>query len=138
MAERVVDSLEVVEVDKEHRCTGRAAREGRLNALEEERPVGKAREQIVVGLVAEALLQIVHLRQRTLEPPVLEHHARMADERLEQPPVIRVERLDVARAVADDEQSEGAALAPERGDDSVRKRTRGEVVVELMRRAGRR
>ena len=112
MAERVVDRLEVVEVEEQHGGARRLPRaERRLDPLGEERAVRQAREDVVERLVAQPLLQIGHLGQRALEAAVLEHHARVADERLEQAPVVAVEGDDVAGAVADDEQAEDAVLA---------------------------
>ncbi len=110
---------------------------GGLDPLGEERAVRQPREDVVERLVAQPLLQIGHLGQRALEPSVLEHHARVADERLEQPPVVAAEGVDVPGAVADDDQAEDAVLAAERSDDRVRQLACGEVAVERVRGSGR-
>src|SRR6185437_3481239 len=76
------------------------------------------------------------LGERALESAVLEHDARVPDERLEQAAVIGLERLELARALADDEQPEGAVLAAKRGDDPVAEPALGQVAVEHVRPAG--
>ena len=111
MAERVVDRLEVVEIEEQHGGRPVSARHSGLDPLGEERAVRQPGEDVVERLVAQPLLQIGHLGQRALEPSVLEHHARVADERLEQALVVAVEGVDVAGAVADDDQAEDAVLA---------------------------
>ena len=138
MAERVVDRLEVIEVQEQHDRGAVAATERRLDLLGEERPVREPGEDVVEGLVAQPLLQVGHLGQRAFEPAVLEHHARMSGEGLEQPLVVGAERVDVTGPVADDEDAEGAVLAEERRDDRVRQRALAEVAVERVERpAGR-
>ncbi len=84
VAERVVDRLEVVEVEEQDRGGARAVGQRRLDALREERAVREAGERVVEGLMAEPLLQVGHLRERALEPAVLEHHAGVPDEGVEQ------------------------------------------------------
>ena len=73
----------------------------------------------MVRLVAELLLELRHLRERMLEPAVLEQDARMAGERHEQLDVGLGERADVAETLADHEQAERPVLAAERRDDRV-------------------
>ena len=98
----------------------------------EEHAVGEAGERVVVGLVAELLLQIGHLRERLLEPAVLEQDAGVAGEGLEQLAFGLGERADVAGAVADDQEPERALLAAERADDRVAQPALGEEPVERM------
>jgi len=52
--------------------------------------------------VAELLLELRHLRERMLEPAVLEQDARVAGEGFEELDVGVAERADVADALADD------------------------------------
>ena len=74
--------------------------------------VGQAGEGVVVGLVAELLLQLRHLRERVLQPAVLEQDARVAREGLEELEVSVAERADVAGTLAHHEQPKGPVLAP--------------------------
>ena len=58
VAERVVDHLEVVHVDEEHRRSSPSPVASSLaDALHEQRPVGQVGKRIVVGLVVELLLE---------------------------------------------------------------------------------
>ena len=60
MTEAVVDGLEVVEVDEHDADRGRATlrpHERVLDAVDEERPVGEARDGVVEGLVRELVLE---------------------------------------------------------------------------------
>ena len=111
VAPRVVDRLEAVEVEVEDSRRPCRALELVLHRLEQVAPVGKAGERVVIGLVAELLLELRHFRERVLEPTVLQQDARMAGEGHEQLDVGLVERADVAETLADDEQSERPVLA---------------------------
>jgi len=51
MAERVVDRLEAVQVDEQHRHLGAAARQGVPEPVDEQRAVGQPRERVVQRLV---------------------------------------------------------------------------------------
>ena len=73
--------------------------------------IREASERVVIRLVAELFLQLRHLRERVLEPAVLEQDARMAGEGLEQLDVGVDECADVAEAFSNDEQSERPILA---------------------------
>ena len=67
VAEAVVDELELVEVEEEHRDRGLAPagdREGVLEPVEEEVAVGQAGERVVEGLVLGALLGCAAARSR--------------------------------------------------------------------------
>jgi hypothetical protein len=59
MAERIVDDLEVVEVDEEHRHLPAAAHQRAVEALQEELAVGQARQMIVVGLPRQLALGLL-------------------------------------------------------------------------------
>ena len=86
----------------------------------------------MIRLVAELLLELRHLRERVLEPAVLEQDARMAGEGHQQLDVGLVERADVAETLADDEQPERPVLAAERRDDRVLEPPRPQERVECM------
>ena len=111
VAPRVVDRLEAVEVEVENGRRPGAALELGVHRFEQVWPVGKAGERVVIRLVAELLLELRHLRERVLEPAVLEQDARMAGEGHEQLDVGLVERADVAETLPDDEQPERPVLA---------------------------
>ena len=57
VAEAVVDRLEVVEVDEQHRELAPPVADRGLDLVGEQRPVGEVRERVVVGLVVELLLK---------------------------------------------------------------------------------
>ena len=90
MAERVVDRLEIVEVDEEDRDSRRSAElsSAARTSLAEQRAVGQPGQRIVVGLVVQLLLQIAQLGDGLLEPVVLERGARVRGERVEQRQVV--------------------------------------------------
>ena len=108
VAEAVVDRLEVVEVEEEH-CgpADVAVVERAADPLREEHPVRKAGERVVVGLVAELVLQLRELGDGLLEPVVLDEHAGVARVRLEQAQVLGAKALGI-RTVA----RRGARRAP--------------------------
>ncbi len=65
VAEGVVDVLEAVQVDEQHRqllARARAADHRMLQAVVEQQPVRQRRERIVVGQVVELVLRLLHLR----------------------------------------------------------------------------
>ena len=132
MPPRVVDRLEAVEVEVENGRRPGAALELGVHGFEQVGPVGKAGERVVIRLVAELLLELRHLRERVLEPAVLEQDARMAGEGHEQLDVGLVERADVAETLTDDEQPERPVLAAERRDDRVLEPARLQERVECM------
>ena len=64
MAEAVVDRLEVVEVDEQHRhgpVVALLSLQGMLHTVPEQGPVGQARDRIMEGLVGELLLDQLSL-----------------------------------------------------------------------------
>ena len=121
VAPAVVHRLEAVEVDVENRdpVLRLALREALGEALDEVEAVRQPGERVVVGLVLQLFLQLRHLRERMLQPAVLEQDARVTGERLEQVEVVVAERRDVADAVADDQQPERPVVAAQRADDRV-------------------
>jgi hypothetical protein len=109
----VVDVLEVVEVDEEHRRPPGLRRRSEYLAdpFREQRPIGQPGELVVGGLVVERLLQRGQLAQRLLHQPVLEQHRRLARVRLEQPRILtRERRVDVAHR--DDGDDAGRSSQP--------------------------
>ena len=113
MPERVVDALEVVEVEEHHRRRVVVARERGLDAQREQRAVGEPGQRIVPGLVRQALLELRHRRQRARGLAALERAARMRADRLEQPPLAQAERL----AALDCQQPDDARVAAQCDDD---------------------
>ena len=90
MAEGVVDDLEVVEVEEQDDGDRArpAARQPLVDLLGEQGPVGEAGQRVVMGLVAELLLEPRELGQRLLELAVLEGDRGLVGQRLEQPEVV--------------------------------------------------
>ena len=84
----VVDRLEVVEVEEQHRRLAALAPQRLAEAAQELRPVAEPGERVRVGLHLEALLQLAHARDGLLEPVVLEREPGVVGERLEQPQVL--------------------------------------------------
>ena len=117
VAERVVDDLEVVEVqehDDRHLGAGRA--DPLADRFEEQRPVRQPGQRVVVGLVAELLLEARQLGQRLLEVAVLEGNRRLVGEGLQQAEVIVAERCPLRQAVGDDHRADDLRLAAQRAD----------------------
>ena len=115
MAERVVDRLEVVEVEEEDRVVAPARGEQLAELVEEQRAVGQAGQRVVVGLVLEAALQLAQLGDEVLQPVVLQRHAGVVGQRAEEREVVAVEAPDRA-AVGDQEGADHPRLARERGE----------------------
>ena len=118
VAERVVDGLEVVDVDEQD---GGLAVVGELlaHALHEQRAVREVGERVVVGLVVELVLQGLKLVDRLLEPVVLERHGRVVGQRLQQAQVVGAERALEADAVGEHDRADRALLAGEHRDHRV-------------------
>ena len=119
VAEAVVDGLEVVEVDEQHRELAAPVGDRGLDLVGEQRSVGEVRERVVVGLVVELLLEDRQLHDGLLEAVVLERDARVAGERVEQSQVVVVERAHDAEAVGEHDRADHALLAGERCDHRV-------------------
>jgi hypothetical protein len=84
--------------------------------------------------MVELFLELGHLRERAFEPAVLEEHARVAGERLEEAEVFLGERAHVTDPVAHQQQPEHALLTVEGADDGIVEPARGEEPVERVRR----
>ena len=74
----------------------------------------EAGQRVVVGLVAELLLEPRQLGQRLLELAVLERDRGLVGERLEQPQVVVAERRALGQPVGDLDRADHAGLAAER------------------------
>ena len=118
MAQGVVDDLEVVEVEEQHdgQRVGAWGEEAVVDLLAEQGPVGEAGQRIVMGLMAELLLEARQLGERLLELPVLERDRRLVGERLEQAQVVVGEARALGQAVDDDHAADEPGLAAQRAD----------------------
>ena len=118
---RVVDHLEVVEIEEEDdRRPGRGlVREERVDAFDEQAPVRQPGERVVIGLVAELLLEPRKLGQRLLELAVLEGDRRLVGERLEQAQVVLGEGRPLGQPVGDEDGADELGLAAQRADHRV-------------------
>ena len=134
MPERVVDGLEVVEVDDHHGHLARGARLERLAHLPaEQRARGEPGERVVVGLVLELVLQIVQLGDGVLEAVVLERGARVGGQGLEQGAVVVGEAAREAEAVREHDRADHAILAAQHAEHAVPDTAILEVGVERRR-----
>ena len=118
MAQRVVHDLEVVEVEEQDDGVepGLAGGQLRIDLLGEHRPVRQPGQRVVVGLMAELLLEAGQLGERLLQLAVLEGDGRLVGERLEEPQVLAVERGAFGQAVGDGHRADQPGLADERAD----------------------
>jgi hypothetical protein len=116
VAETVVDPLEVVDADEEHRharsVTAREL-EGHLDPFDELAAVGQRREGVVVRLVTQLGLEVAQLLERLLETSALEHDAEVAGQRLEQFEVGLIEVINLADAVADEDRAHDPLVPPD-------------------------
>ena len=120
MPERLVDGLEVVEVDDHHGHLARGARLERLaHPLAEQRARGEPGERVVVGLVLELVLQIAQLGDGVLEAVVLERGARVGGQDLEQGEVAVGEAACEAEAVREHDRADHAILAAQHAEHAV-------------------
>ena len=120
VAERVVDALEVVEVDEHHGDLVRAARLERLaHALGEQRAVGEPGQRIVVGLMGELVLQVAQLGDGLLEAVELQRGGRVGGQRLEQRAVGVGEAAREPVAVGEHERADHAVLAAQDAEHAV-------------------
>ena len=118
VAERVVDALEVVDVEEDHRdarAALRAARQREVDVLSEQRAVGEVGQRVVVRLMRELFLQLGESRDRALHAAVLEDHRRARRERAEQLEVALVEGARV-EVPADHEAADHSRLTAQQGD----------------------
>ena len=119
VAERVVDDLEVVDVDEQHAERAGAGRELAAQALHEQQPVRQLGERVVVGLVVELLLERVELRDGLLEPVVLQRHAGVVGEHLEQALVLDAVAALEPEPVREHDDADQPALAGQHRDHRV-------------------
>ena len=116
MPERVVDALEVVEVEEHHRGRRALARQRRFHAHRELRAVREPGQRVVPRLVREALLELRHRRERACRLAALERAPGMRADGLQQTPLARAERVaSLHRKQADD------ARVAAQGDDQGRR-----------------
>ena len=135
VAERVVDALEVVDVEEDHRdarASLGAPPQPVLDLLAEERAVGEIGERVVVGLMRQLLLQLGEPRDGALHAAVLEDHSRSCRQRAEEPEVAHVERVRV-EVPPHHEAADHSRLAPEQRhhrlvDSAVREHLRARII----------
>ncbi len=120
VAERVVDGLEVVDVDEQHGDGRIGLGERLVDAVDEQRAVGQTRERVVVGLVLELVLELAQLPDGLLEAVVLERDRGVGGERLEQPQVGVGEVADDAGAVGEQHRAHHARLPRQHREHRVR------------------
>ncbi len=102
MAERVIDHLEVVEIDEHHAETfARAlgARQRQVQAVVEQRPVGQPGQFVVRRQVLDALLRLAHLGDVAEHADVVDHLAVLVLDGVDRQPF--EERLAVPAAIPD-------------------------------------
>ena len=101
MALRVVDDLEVVEVEEDDDRTARRALDHgvtpQLDLVDEGGPVRQPGQRVVEGLVPELLLEPRQLVERLLELAVLEGDRGLVGDGLQQAQVVRLEARALAR-----------------------------------------
>jgi hypothetical protein len=134
VAALVVDPLEVVEIEVEHRGRAVRTRQRLVQARDEQRAVGQIGQRVAVGLLLQALLQLAHAADRLLEAVELERHARVLGQRLEQPQITPRERRLHALAVAEDHHAGQPRLAGHRGDQRLLDATCLQVAAQLAGR----
>ena len=118
--ERVVDALEVVEVDEHHRDLALGVALERLaHALAEQRAVGQPGQRVVVGLVLELVLEVAQLGDGLLEAVVLERGAGVGGQRLEQRAIGAGEAAGEPVAVREHDRADDAVLAAQHAEHAV-------------------
>ena len=117
VTEGVVDDLEVVEVQEEHDEPAAVALRGEpdVDLLREHQAVGQPGQWVVIGLVAELLLEPRQLGERLLELAVLEGHGRLIGERLEEAQIVVLEACSLGQPVGDRERADDPRFADEGG-----------------------
>ena len=106
-----------------------------VESLREQEPVRQLGQRIRVRLMMELFLELRDLGERTLQTPVLEQHARVTRERLQERDVFPGERADIADPVAHQQDAEGPLLAREAAHDRIVETAGAEEPVELVARA---
>ena len=119
MTEAVVDRLEVIKVDEQHGQLAATVVERLSDLVREEGAVSEAGQGVVIGLMLELLLEDAQLEHRLLEPVVLQRHARVARQRVQQAEVVVVERAHHAEAVGEHDRADHSLLARQRSDHRV-------------------
>ena len=99
----------------------------------EQRAVRQAGQRVVEGQQRELLLEFAQVRQRLLEPAVLERDAHVVRERFEQAQVLLAERGAFAQPVADHQHADRTRLAEQAARSS---RCAGAARPNSRRRAG--
>ncbi len=118
VSERVVDALEVVDVEEDHRdarAAFGAACEREVDVLSEQRAVGEVGERVVVRLMRQLFLQLGEPRDRALHAAVLEDHRGASCKRAKE---LQIALVEVARVkvAADHEAADHSRLTAEQGD----------------------
>ena len=119
VAERVVEGLEVVEVDEQHGDLAGVLVEGSLHLVGEQAAVREVGERIVERLVVQLLLQRAQLVDGLLQAVVLERDARVVGECLEELQVLVGERADHAVAVGEHDRPDHAVLTGQHRDHRI-------------------
>ena len=96
--------------------------------------VGEVGERVVEGLVVQLLLQLAQLEHRLLQPVVLERHAGVVGERLEQLQVVVAEGADHAEPVGEHDRADHAVLAGQHREHRVGHAAPVEVAAQPLRR----
>ena len=118
--QRVVDALEVVEIDEHHGDLARRARLERLaHLLAEQGAVGEPGERVVLGLVLELLLEVAQLGHGVLVAVDLQRGARVGGQRLEQGAVAVREAAREPEAVREHDRADHALLAAQHAEHAV-------------------
>jgi hypothetical protein len=119
--ERVVHVLEAVQVEDHHRGTGGAACLHELQGVADlplqPQPVGQAGQGVVQRVVAQLVDQLT----------VLERHAGVVGDGLEQQDVVALEGAQITEPVGDEQRPDGATISAERHDDGVGPAARAQV-----------
>ena len=129
----VVDDLEVVQVEEQHRHLAAAAREGVPKPVYEQHAVGEAGERVVERLVLELLLELPQLPHGLLEAVVLERRPGLVGECLEQLQVVAAEAARHPEPVRVDHGPYHSRLAAQRRHHRIARATLLEVRLELRR-----
>ena len=128
VAEAVVDPLEVVEVDEQHRHLGAPPAQRVLETVEEQRAVGQPGEGVAERLVLEPSLQRGEVIDRRLQPATLQRHGGMARQRGQQLQVITVKFSRAGEPVSDQHGADDATLTAQRREHCVAQSALFEVV----------
>ncbi len=133
---RVVDDLEVVEIEEEDGRPGvlvgpAQSVDRRGHPLREEHAVRQSGERVVEGLMPQLLLERRQLLEGLLQPTVLQHHGGVTAEGGEHRDVLGAERRRLAGAVTDDHEPDDVALRGEHADHRVPQTARREHALEV-------